>query len=69
MKKCVHSNSRVIDSRKRDGIVRRRECKSCGEKFTTKEYSLEQIEELEKLARKVKTLRTYIETSFNRFKL
>jgi len=38
--KCGLSENDVIDSRKDgfDGIRRRRECKGCGNRFTTHEY-------------------------------
>ena len=41
--KCIHcqgTDSKVVDSRNEGGgVMRRRECKKCGKRFTTHEYT------------------------------
>ncbi|EOT44398.1 transcriptional regulator NrdR [Enterococcus columbae] len=62
--KCHHQNSRVIDSRQADdgrAIRRRRECESCGQRFTT----FERIEEAPLLVIKKNGVRE----EFNREKI
>jgi transcriptional regulator NrdR family protein len=37
--KCLLKNFKTINSRKRDGfVIRRRECKKCKRRITTREY-------------------------------
>lgn len=62
--KCSNSETTVVDSRptQRAGIRRRRECESCGERFTTveqipggQETVMFKFEDLKKLLEKGKT--------------
>lgn len=57
---CLHIKTKVTDSRKRDTIVRRRECLSCHERFTTYEYTEDEIEDLRKVKRRMEALRLYV---------
>ena len=62
---CPHCNSNdviTIDTRKRNNyIIRRKTCMSCTERFSTKEFLVEEVKEMEDAA---KTLGKIYELSY-----
>lgn len=60
---CNRHNAVISSRHTKLGIVRRRECLYCGDRWTTKEISADRITQLLELEVKYKTLRFAMEAS------
>lgn len=70
--KCKENNDKVFDSRpcmKVEGIWRRRECLSCGERWTTYEVTEDKLatSQTELMSRRVKGALSGIRNDINRY--
>lgn len=59
---CRHASTSVIDSRQKDGVIRRRrECEVCKVRFSTLEYLGESVDLLREAERKLTSLEGKLE--------